>query len=339
MIPNKNELINLIQQNMTREEIGKAYGKSPTTVSVWFKKYNLKSQLIGGARNIKDLIGLKFGRLIVVDLFQIGAHGKEYICKCDCGNTTIQRGSSLTSGYVVSCGCNKAEKVKISGALNFKDYYDKKYNKEKYIKLAKSHINEKHNYLTIVDVEYNANDKSFKYICECNCGNITKQIYSDLKFEKVKSCGCYQKEQASITGSSIGLNNYKNKYNWYFVKNNKKINCRSGYEVFYANYLIMNNINFEYESKCFVLSKSRRYTPDFYLTDEDKYIEIKGSFKMNNSHQKENIEIFKNNYKLDILYWDDIVQQCNLPLKSYSSYLRRATKLGIKEEDYLANLK
>ncbi len=60
---------------------------------------------------------------------------------------------------------------------------------------------------------------------------------------------------------------------------------------------------------------------------------------MNNSHQKENIEIFKNNYKLDILYWDDIVQQCNLPFKSYSSYLRRATKLGIKEEDYLANLK
>lgn len=339
MIPDKNELINLIQQNMTREEIGKLYKKSPSTVSVWFKKYNLKSRLIGGARNVKDLIGKKFCKLIVIDLFQIGTHGKEYICKCDCGNTTIQRGASLTSGSVVSCGCNRTEKAKISGASNLKEYYAKTYDREKYINLAKSHINEKHNYLTITDIEYDYNNKSFKYVCKCDCGNTTIQIYSDLKSGKVKSCGCYQKEQISIIGSNIGLNNYKNNYNWYFIKNNKKFNCRSGFEVFYANYLIINNINFEYESKCFVLDKGKRYTPDFYLIDEDKYIEIKGSFKVNKSHQRENIEIFKKYYKLDILYWNDIVQQCNLPLKSYSSYLQRARKLGIKEEDYLATYK
>ena len=47
-------------------------------------------------------------------------------------------------------------------------------------------------------------------VCECDCGNITKQRYADLKNGKVKSCGCYNIEVASINGSTIGLNNYKN---------------------------------------------------------------------------------------------------------------------------------
>ena len=77
--------------------------------------------------------------------------------------------------------------------------------------------------------------------------------YYDIKSGKVVSCGCYQKEQASKTGSTTGLNNYKNNYCWYFIKNGEKIMCRSGYEVIYANYLIQNNINFQYEPKCFKL--------------------------------------------------------------------------------------
>ena len=323
---------------MTREEIGKLYNKSPSTISNWFKKYDLKSNLIGGAKNIKNLIGQKFGYLTVIDLLQIGTHGKEYICECDCGNITNQRGSVLTSGHVVSCGCNKSTKAKESGKLNIKKYYSESYNIEKYKKLATSHINEKYNYLKIIDIEYDSSSKIFKYICRCDCGNITKQIYTDLKNGKVKSCGCYQKDKASITGSNVGLNNYKNKYKWYFIKNNEKINCRSGFEVIYANYLIKNNINFKYEPKCFVLGNGKRYTPDFYLEDQNKYIEIKGSFKNNKSNQKENIKIFKETHKLDILYWNDIITQCKLPLKSYSSYLKRARILNIKEEDYFAKI-
>ena len=339
MIPLREDLENLINKNMTRLDIVAIYNKKESTVSNWFKKYGLKSKLIGGARNVKNLIGEKFGRLLVMDLYQIGSHGKEYICKCDCGNTTIQRGSSLTSRAVVSCGCNKNEKAVNNAYILSSNRDFDIYHEQKEI-IAKNKIGESYNDLTIINVEYNSKNNNFYYICKCKCGNITTQRYADLINGKVKSCGCYQKEQASKTGSNIGLNNYKNKYDWYFIKDNKKIKCRSGFEVIYANYLIKNKIKFEYEPESFKLDNGRRYTPDFYLVDENKYIEIKGSFKINEkySHQKENIDMFKENNDWKILYWEDIVLQCGLPLKTYHSYLRRARKLNIKEEDYLANI-
>lgn len=58
-------------------------------------------------------------------------------------------------------------------------------------------------------------------VCLCDCGNIKNLKYFDIKSGKVVSCGCYQKEQASKTGSTIGLNNYKNDYNtneWIEIK-------------------------------------------------------------------------------------------------------------------------
>ena len=338
-IPQKKELEDLINNEMTRAQIANIYKCSPSTVSLWFKKYNLKSKRIGGANNVKDLIGNIYGYLTVVELFKIGSHGKEYLCDCKCGNRTIQRGSSLTSGKVISCGCIRNEKARKNGSKNLINYYKNNYDKNIHLDKIKSHIGEKYNKLTIIDCEENErnNQRGYLMICKCDCGNTTKQQYADLKSGKVKSCGCWQKEQASKTGSTIGLNNYKNDYNWYFIKNGEKVHCRSGYEVIYANYLIQNDIVFEYEPKCFKLDNGKRYTPDFYLIDTDEWVEIKGSFKMNNSRQQNNALIFSNSHNYHILYWDDIVNKLHLELKTYHSYLRRAEKIGVSKEDYLAN--
>ena len=50
---------------------------------------------------------------------------------------------------------------------------------------------------------------------------------------------------------------------------------RSSYEIAYAKYLDNMNIEWQYESTTFNLGDTT-YTPDFYLPDRDKYIEIKG---------------------------------------------------------------
>ena len=78
----------------------------------------------------------------------------------------------------------------------------------------------------------------------------------------------------------------------------------------------------------------------FGLIKEDIYIKIKGSFKINKkyNHQKEKLEKFREKHKHKLFYWDDIVEHCKLPFKTYNSYLRRARKLKISEEDYLANM-
>ena len=59
----------------------------------------------------KDLTGQKFGRLTVVSLVSTKG-GARFQCICDCGNITIQRGDSLRSGKVVSCGCYNREQLK-----------------------------------------------------------------------------------------------------------------------------------------------------------------------------------------------------------------------------------
>lgn len=60
----------------------------------------------------KDLIGQRFGRLTVVSLVEAKSSASvptEWICRCDCGNTTKVRGSNLLSGGTKSCGCLQKE--------------------------------------------------------------------------------------------------------------------------------------------------------------------------------------------------------------------------------------
>ena len=53
----------------------------------------------------KNLIGQRFGRLVVVE--DLGH--KKVRCHCDCGNDHITSKSSLTKGATISCGCAMKE--------------------------------------------------------------------------------------------------------------------------------------------------------------------------------------------------------------------------------------
>ena len=60
--------------------------------------------------NSKDLTGQKFGKLTVIEKSEnhitiSGHHQSMWLCKCDCGNFKIVRGSDLHSGQTNSCGC------------------------------------------------------------------------------------------------------------------------------------------------------------------------------------------------------------------------------------------
>lgn len=59
----------------------------------------------------KDLIGKRFGKLVVIDVIH-----KEYfsyktmlLCQCDCGNTYEAAFYPLTHGQIKSCGCGRAK--------------------------------------------------------------------------------------------------------------------------------------------------------------------------------------------------------------------------------------
>ena len=64
-----------------------------------------------------DLIGMKFGRLLVIEKGIKPDHikksyGTYWKCLCDCGNIKTIRGSDLKKGSTRSCGCFRLEKSK-----------------------------------------------------------------------------------------------------------------------------------------------------------------------------------------------------------------------------------
>ena len=63
-----------------------------------------------GCLKYKDMSGMRFGRLTVLDLDHIDYNGIYFWrCRCDCGNETVVRNTSLNNGMTTSCGCYRRE--------------------------------------------------------------------------------------------------------------------------------------------------------------------------------------------------------------------------------------
>lgn len=60
--------------------------------------------------NVKDLIGQRFGKLVVLSRAENDkTKHTRWLCQCDCGNTKIVHGCSLKRGLTQSCGCLQKE--------------------------------------------------------------------------------------------------------------------------------------------------------------------------------------------------------------------------------------
>lgn len=98
---------------------------------------------------------------------------------------------------------------------------------------------------------------------------------------------------------------YGDKRYWYDSPLQGKISFRSPWELKYAKYLDSNNILWLYEIETFELSDEMSYTPDFFLPQLEKFIEIKGWM---NEKSKIKISKFKDEYpwELDVLQKKDL---------------------------------
>jgi hypothetical protein len=58
-----------------------------------------------------DFVGMRYGRLVVVEPAPSNAKSKnkQSLCRCDCGNTKVVTNSQLRNGKTKSCGCMKTE--------------------------------------------------------------------------------------------------------------------------------------------------------------------------------------------------------------------------------------
>lgn len=130
-----------------------------------------------------DLVGLRFGKLTVIGpsdrKHKTGC--KLFLCKCDCGNTTICRSDYLRNGRKKSCGC--AFNVGVLDDLTGKRFG------------ALTVISRAPNLKSVNQARWN---------CICDCGKSVVAYAAHLKTGAKSSCGC-----KTLTGTVGRRNAYE----------------------------------------------------------------------------------------------------------------------------------
>lgn len=126
----------------------------------------------------KDLTGNRFGKLEVLEFKGKANDGhSKWLCKCDCGKTTIVTSNNLRPGGTLSCGCSRRGQ---SG----KDETGKRYG-----------------YLVVVKRTHNVDGK-WAFLCKCDCGNEVVRTGAQLRASGLHSCGCKIGESNKTHGMS-----------------------------------------------------------------------------------------------------------------------------------------
>lgn len=141
-----------------------------------------------------DLIGQRFGRLVLIRLTESRNNARYWETKCDCGAKKIIRQLSMTQGRTTSCGCFQRENASRIASISMKN------------RVANDgHIGKKHtnligkNYGRLTVNEFHSSQMiggRFRvfWACLCSCGSHTVAQASRLVGGITKSCGCLQYE-------------------------------------------------------------------------------------------------------------------------------------------------
>lgn len=188
-----------------------------------------------------DLTNQRFGKLVAQYKCNYKKGNKyPWHCICDCGNEVDVRTQDLTSGKTTSCGCLQKEIVRQIGKktsqINFKHEY-------------KDITNQRFGFL--VALKRLENKGLGKWLCQCDCGNMTIVRINDLTSGNTTSCGCIRsKGQLKIsqllnqynipfeTEKSFETSYYKNTKNFFrfdFYVNNEYIIEYDGIQHFKEN--------------------------------------------------------------------------------------------------------
>lgn len=155
---------------------------------------------------LKDLTGQKFGMLLVIKQVEDfvspinGRHRAQWLCQCDCGNTTKVPTSYLTSGKTNSCGCYK---LKRTSEVHFKDLSGQKIGMLTVIKRVEDYISPD-----------NGRARP-QFLCQCECGN-QKVIQKDSLMNGTISCGCINSRGEREIAEFLRTNNIKFKIQYGF---------------------------------------------------------------------------------------------------------------------------
>lgn len=146
-------------------------------------------------RRIQDLSGKRFRRLVVIkrdeDYWKKnGTRDIQWLCKCDCGNTCVVRGTHLRDGSAKSCGCLRSLHLCGKGLI---DLTGRHFGFWTVIKQSKSHIDPR-------------GYRQPYWLCKCKCGTVREVSGASLRRGDTLSCGCYKLQ--TLQDNAHNFNNH-----------------------------------------------------------------------------------------------------------------------------------
>lgn len=156
------------------------------------KRINQKKILSCGCRSCSEkkirmskaenLIGKRYGRLVVQSRTENRNGRVCWLCRCDCGNTHTATSSILKSGKCKSCGCLRQERSRF-----IIDLRGKRYGRLK----------------VLYPIDKRSSKGSVMWHCICDCGNEIDISEEHIVSGRNVSCGCKKREIQEKIGSTL----------------------------------------------------------------------------------------------------------------------------------------
>lgn len=134
----------------------------------------------------RDLTGQTFGHLTVLRAHEERRNGgRQWVCRCVCGNEAVVTTSLLRSGQRTACGCKGSGFKTVTGTRS-KDVSGQRFG-------------------LLVAVSLSSEGRSGSmWQCVCDCGNEKVVKLNSLQSAMTRSCGCLHRGNASIERSLLG---------------------------------------------------------------------------------------------------------------------------------------
>lgn len=292
------------------------------------------------SRPVRDLTGQRFGQLVVLNLLPQRTKQKtaRWLCHCDCGELREVRGSSLTQGHTTSCNsiihkvsdlsdrrfghlvvvglsdrrtpasgpqwlclCDCGQET-IVAAINLKAGNTTSCGcRGSRVNRTKNLLGQKFGRLTVVFAVLERNKHGqVLWSCVCDCGKCLILSTCSLETGHTQSCGCRR---------LIDYDCYR---------------FRSRWELYWYMAAKVKGLEVEYESRVLPVDidgKIRKYTPDFWIPSEDRFIEVKGILRPMGLAKVKTAR--QNGYNIDLVQEPELGVWCGCSRKLLDYYLSR----------------
>lgn len=157
-------------------------------------------------KDYKTLIGLKYNRLTIINIYRDDSYRLICECLCDCGSVCKVVYYNLKHAHTKSCGCLSME-------------FNSKLSKSKIIDLTGKRFGN----LVVISMIHDSSCSSGPlWLCLCDCGNSVECRSKSLRSGYRISCGCKSEENKLNIKRNFGIKDCTNysRLNSNLCKNN-----------------------------------------------------------------------------------------------------------------------